>query len=81
MAKSSARKIVSMLRCRSYGHVWDDLGWLAMTSNGVRLWAQRFHCPRCLADRDDHRAQLPEPRLGLIATTDPLRHFERVEPA
>ena len=56
MNKRTARQVVVMLRCRAYGHVWDDQGWLAMTSQGVRLWAQRFHCDRCTADRDDHRS-------------------------
>ena len=36
-----------MIKCRAYGHRWEDLGWLALVSPGIRLWSQQFRCDRC----------------------------------
>lgn len=60
MAKRSSltkvqRAILQMIKCRAYGHRWEDLGWLALVSAGVRLWSQQFRCDRCDMLRYDHR--------------------------
>ena len=51
MAKSTLpagkRRILQMIKCRAYGHRWEDLGWLALVSQGIRLWSQQFRCDRC----------------------------------
>jgi hypothetical protein len=47
------RRTLKMIKCRAYGHRWDDLGWLALVAGGIRLWSQQFHCDRCDMIRDD----------------------------
>jgi hypothetical protein len=51
------RRILRMVRCRAYGHPWEDQGWLPMVHGGVSLWSQRFDCTRCKMIRDDHRTR------------------------
>ena len=59
MAKSTLpagkRRILQMIKCRAYGHRWEDLGWLALVSQGIRLWSQQFRCDRCDMLRHDWR--------------------------
>ena len=60
MAKRSGvtaaqRRILQMIKCRGYGHRWEDLGWLALVSAGIRLWSQQFRCDRCDMIRHDWR--------------------------
>ncbi len=60
MAKRSGvtaaqRRVLQMIKCRGYGHRWEDLGWLALVSAGVRLWSQQFRCDRCDMIRHDWR--------------------------
>jgi hypothetical protein len=56
MSKPS-RRYLQMVRCRAYGHAWEDRGWLAMIApGGVRLWDQELTCPRCGGTRHDRRS-------------------------
>jgi len=50
------RRLLDMIKCRAYGHRWEDLGWLALVSQGIRLWSQQFRCDRCDMIRHDWRA-------------------------
>jgi hypothetical protein len=52
---AAQRHTLKMIRCRAYGHQWDDRGWLAMMAAGIRLWSQRFDCLRCTMCRYDRR--------------------------
>jgi hypothetical protein len=53
---SEARhRVIEMIKCRAYGHRWEDLGWLALVSAGIRLWSQQFSCDRCAMVRSDRR--------------------------
>lgn len=45
------------LRCRAYGHNWDDRGWIAMIRKSIRGWDQEFTCGRCTGTRNDFRAR------------------------
>jgi hypothetical protein len=51
------RHTLNMVKCRAYGHQWEDRGWLAMITASIRLWSQRFDCLRCTMARYDHRTQ------------------------
>lgn len=48
--------IPAYLRCRAYGHNWEDRGWVAMLRKSIRGWDQEFTCGRCTAVRNDFRA-------------------------
>jgi len=52
---AAKRRILQMIKCRAYGHRWEDLGWLALVSAGIRLWSQQFRCDRCDMLRYDWR--------------------------
>src|SRR3954463_5777615 len=52
---AARRRILQMIKCRAYGHRWEDLGWLALVSKGTRLWSQQFRCDRCDMLRNDRR--------------------------
>jgi hypothetical protein len=52
---AARRRILQMIKCRAYGHRWEDLGWLALVSQGIRLWSQQFRCDRCDMLRNDRR--------------------------
>ena len=52
---ATKRRILQMIKCRAYGHRWEDLGWLALVSAGIRLWSQQFRCDRCDMLRYDRR--------------------------
>jgi hypothetical protein len=34
-----------MLRCRAFGHLWEDQGCLVVTIDRVRAYDQTWHCP------------------------------------
>jgi hypothetical protein len=62
-----------MIRCRAYGHPWDDLGWLPVVRG---QYTQTFRCTRCGAQRDDYRLRASldlTQRIYLLPTGYPGR--------
>lgn len=54
--KRRAVSYFDMVRCRAYGHGWEDRGWLPMIASGIRVWEQELTCPHCEGKRLDRRA-------------------------
>lgn len=46
-----------LLKCRAYGHRWEDRGWIAMIRDSVRGYDQELVCDRCQTVRSDFRAR------------------------
>src|SRR5881628_2738255 len=62
MSKRGVARI-DMMRCRAYGHAWEDRGWLPMVGartarreGSARLWDQLLTCTGCTSSRNDRRA-------------------------
>lgn len=49
---------LEMLKCRAYGHKWEDRGWLGYVfTDGTRGFEQELKCERCDTVRRDMRAR------------------------
>ena len=46
-----------MLKCRAYGHIWIDTGWVSIIFAGSRAYDQTMRCDRCQSNRRDYRAR------------------------
>ncbi len=57
MAKRKTLTLLEMLKCRAYGHVWSDRGWISIIRQSVRGYDQEMTCDRCSATRTDFRAR------------------------
>lgn|GEM_PF-4736399 len=62
-----------MLKCRAYGHRWNDRGWIAMIKDSVRGWEQELECDRCQTVRSDFRAR---GTLALISRSYQYKHSD-----
>lgn len=54
--RTPSNRYLQMVKCRAYGHAWEDRGWLPMIKRGRRVWDQLLTCPRCEAQRHDQRS-------------------------
>jgi hypothetical protein len=50
-------QMLKMIKCRAYGHRWNDHGYLPIIWAGIRLWEQLFDCDRCTMTRKDRYTQ------------------------
>lgn len=84
MSSKAQRRYLEMVRCRAYGHAWEDRGWLPMIWRSLRVWDQLLTCPRCTSTRLDRRSwgtltivhreyDQPEDYPGSVSRAEALR--------
>lgn len=52
---TTRKRYLEMVKCRAFGHAWEERGMLPMIAKGYRFYDDLLTCGRCTTERHDRR--------------------------